>query len=817
MQPLPHGYPLVAVEPVAPFLERAVRVIGWADGTRHNDAAENQPNPVMLFIGAPHSGQARLAKAVRIAVGGAGVQLSGLMFSTGAEIVKRATDRECSVAVDLHDTIYDAFGAEEATMMVIEDADILFDSANAAESLETLLAASHDENTCGALVMCGTAEGMLGAITEGAPEFIRRALTYTLPDLTEPVAAAALIQEIVTHMDVTITDPARTMLAEHLCAHHGNARTTSDLLSAASQAAVVEGSTGADGRVLVDAVHLAGLEVAPKDKKKPGKSLSELMTRLDDMIGLDSVKERVRALAAEVEVDSRRREAGLSVPPRSRHLVFTGNPGTAKTTVARLIAEIYRALGVVAEGQLVETQRADLVAGYLGQTAPKTRAQVEKALGGVLFIDEAYSLAKGDDADFGQEAIDELLVQLENRREDFVVIVAGYTKEMEDFLDSNPGLRSRFGNRIEFPDYSNDELAKIYVAIAKSQDYRLSDDLIAALPERMGRIPRGPGFANGRSARMLFEQTTSGQSARLSDGEGDLQELTLADLPAPGTGGMGPGGNTPRRSLTDVIAELDGMIGLESVKHQVRSLATEVRMDARRKASGLPVGVRSRHLIFLGNPGTAKTTVARLIAQIYRELGVVSSGHLVECSRTDLIGQYIGQTAPKTRKVIESSIGGVLFIDEAYTLAGHGENDFGSEAIAELLVQMENRRDEILVIAAGYPKEMDAFLDDNPGMRSRFGTTIVFEDYTDDELARIFTAMATSQKYTLADDLVEALGPHIARIDRNNAFANGRTMRQLLEHAIGRQAMRLGGLDGDLDALSDDELQTLRAADLADD
>ncbi|MQY20750.1 AAA family ATPase [Nocardia macrotermitis] len=806
---LPGGQPFVAVEPVAPFLERVVRVVSWADGTRHNDA-DDQPNPVLLFIGAPHSGQGRLAAGVRAAMAEAEIVFgSEVLRRNGIEI---AGNRDGTVAANFDAAIYKVFDLSDPAMLLIENADILFDEVNAPASLEKLIAASHDARTCSLLVLCGSAT-MLTTLADAAPEFVRRTLQYTLPDFTRPNAAAALVRELVRGIDVEITDPAHTRMVDYLRSN-GSARAAAELIGAASQNAVAEGSTGRDARILVDAAHFAGLDTVPKPGGS-GKTLSELLVQLDAMIGLEPVKQQVRDLVAEAEIDARRRAAGLSIPPRSRHLVFTGNPGTAKTTVARMISQIYRELGIISKGHLVETQRADLVSEFIAATAPQTRAVVEKALGGVLFVDEAYALSKGGEQDHGREAIDELLVQLENRRADFVVIAAGYTKEMEDFLDANPGLRSRFGKRIEFPDYSNEELAGIYVATARAQDYHLTTELVAALPDRMSRIGRGPGFANGRSARTVFEQTITNQSKRLSIGSGDLQELTLADLPDSPAGGMGPGGSGgPRRDLTELLAELDAMIGLDSVKQQVRTLATEVRVNARRKAAGLSVGARSRHMIFLGNPGTAKTTVARLIARIYRELGVVSSGHLVECSRPDLVGEYIGHTAPKTRKVIESSIGGVLFIDEAYALvADDGQRDFGGEAIAELLLQMENHRDELLVIAAGYPDQMDRFLDQNPGMRSRFGATITFEDYTDDELAGIFAATATSQGYRLADDLLAALPAHIGGIDRDSAFANGRTMRQLLERAIGRQSMRLGT---DLDAVADEELQILRAVDLAD-
>ncbi|MGV9300324.1 AAA family ATPase [Amycolatopsis sp. NPDC003676] len=560
--------------------------------------------------------------------------------------------------------------------------------------------------------------------------------------------------------------------------------------------------------------------VGAVDDSGPRRSLPELLAELDAMIGLDSVKQRVRSMVDEMAVDARRRDAGMKVAVRSRHLLFTGNPGTAKTTVSRLVGQIYRELGVLPSGHLVEVGRGDLVAEFTGQTAPKTREVCERAAGGVLFIDEAYNLVRDDNDDYGKEAVTELLVQMENHREDLVVFVAGYPKQMDEFLESNPGLRSRFSGRIEFPDYSNDELAGIFTVMAKSQGYELSADLSAALPEAIRRIPRGRGFANGRSARGLLEAAISGQSSRLAaapDTPSDqLAVLVAADLP--GEAGVAVSDDAgPRRGLDDLLAELDGMIGLDEVKSQVRALVAETRLDARRRKAGLPVGARSRHLVFTGNPGTAKTTVARLMGQLYRELGVLPSGHLVEVARPDLVGEYIGQTAPKTREVCERAIGGLLFIDEAYNLVQTYSNgtDFGGEAVAELLVQMENHREDLIVIAAGYPADMDRFLDANAGLRSRFGATVHFADYDNAQLAEIFTAMAGKQGYRLDAGLVEALPGFMAGLDRGAGFANGRSARGLLERAIRAQAMRLAGPDVDLEALDDAELTLLTVPDVS--
>ena len=254
-----------------------------------------------------------------------------------------------------------------------------------------------------------------------------------------------------------------------------------------------------------------------KTTETESKNLDELLGELTSLVGLDRVKSDVAQLVNFLKVQRMREEKGMAVQPLSRHLVFYGNPGTGKTTVARLLSQIYKSLGILSGGHLVETDRAGLVAGYVGQTALKVREVVSEAIGGVLFIDEAYALSTGGDSDFGREAIDTLLKMMEDNRDDLIVVVAGYTDKMSAFLQTNPGLRSRFNKYLEFEDYTPEQLVEIFELFCKKGGYKLAssthDDLIRLFSVLYET--RDETFGNGRLARNLYEMTINNQANRI--------------------------------------------------------------------------------------------------------------------------------------------------------------------------------------------------------------------------------------------------------------------------------------------------------------
>ncbi len=548
---------------------------------------------------------------------------------------------------------------------------------------------------------------------------------------------------------------------------------------------------------------------------EPEKTIEDLLEELNNLIGLQTVKHKVREMIDLQKYNHICKEKGIPVVDQSLHMVFTGNPGTGKTVVARLIGKIYRSIGVLSQGQSVEVGREDLVASFVGQTASKTREVLDRAKGGVLFIDEAYTLAKQSGNDFGQEAIDTLLRYMENNRDDIVIIVAGYPEEMNSFMKSNPGLSSRFAQFIEFNDYSVDELMDILQTMTEKSGYIMPTDAFERAKEviRQGSEQGGRDFGNGRYVRNIYEAAIRSIASRVSGsqcfGHTEMMTFVPEDFKLPNDLEETKIGK--EKTTEQLLQELEQYIGLEQVKIQVRKLINQVNMNRKRAARGIHVTKTSLHMVFTGNPGTGKTSVARMLGKLYQSIGVLSSGQLIEVGREDLVGQYIGHTAQKTKEVLDRAMGGILFIDEAYTLSNSTINDFGQEAIDTILRHMENHRDKMIVIVAGYPHEMERFIQSNPGLKSRFTTTIDFEDYSLEQLMDILALQCTKNGYVMTEDAREK-AQEILQYEKTankNNFGNGRVVRNIFESATFNQNDRISGIDD----LTDREMMTLTAED----
>jgi stage V sporulation protein K len=530
--------------------------------------------------------------------------------------------------------------------------------------------------------------------------------------------------------------------------------------------------------------------------------LQEAYEELRQMIGLTPVKDFVLEMKDMVAIQVERTKIGQSISIQSLHMLFTGNPGTGKTTVARIIAKIFKALGVVSEGHLVEVTREDLVGEYIGHTAPKTRKVIEQAIGGILFIDEAYALSRGGDNDFGKEAIDTLVKSMEENKENLVVILAGYSKEMAEFLKTNSGLKSRFASQIGFPDYTADELLMIAKgALAKEQfvmDIVVEKTLLSVLERKQiaGRNDDG----NGRLVRNVIQESIRRQSTRLKQqGYQSTDELRI--LRSEDFGVMSSDGDF------DLEMEFTKIVGNETIKEHIRTLVAQMKIQKLRRDQGLGRGTgQSLHMVFKGNPGTGKTTFARLIGKSMKELGILKSGQLIETDRSGLVAMHIGQTAQKVNDVIKEALGGILFIDEAYALATGGESDFGKEAIDTLVKAIEDHRENLVVILAGYDSEMDRFFQVNAGLASRFSNIFQFADYTTEELYQILLKTAENEQYRITAGCEGVVKPLLQAHVTSGSSSNGRFVRNLFEKAVRQQSVRL---QHKVSIVKDDLLQLL--------
>ncbi|RSS44934.1 AAA family ATPase [Streptomyces sp. WAC07061] len=570
-------------------------------------------------------------------------------------------------------------------------------------------------------------------------------------------------------------------------------------------------------------------------RTEPGRSVAPvtaeavdgLLAELDAMVGLREVKDEIRKVVKFLRVAEQRRAAGLPEGPAiGRHMVFSGSPGTGKTTVARVYGRLLAALGVVAGGHFTEVSRADLVGSHLGETTAMTTAVFNRARGGVLFIDEAYSLSRrfGSGTDFGQEAIDTLVKLMEDHRDEVVVVFAGYSAEMREFLSANPGLQSRISRTIEFEDYSPDELVGIFERLTGQYGFLLAEPTRAELAAHFRRARRTETFGNGREARRIFEAALEQQALRLADLEDtpapdELILLLPEDLDGVVDRGLGARFAEARDAgqLDTILGELSAMVGLEGIKAEIRDLIDLILTTRRRREAGLPADPMPSHLIFSGPPGTGKTTVARLYGSLLAALGVLARGQVVEVSRSDLVGQYVGSTALRTAEQFERARGGVLFIDEAYTLARPGGtgHDFGQEAIDTLVKLMEDHRDEVVVIVAGYTDEMSAFLDVNPGLASRFSATIAFPSYSPEELLTILAHQAERSGFETPDATLQAVRARIAADPERFTRGNAREIRKLFDEVKSAHARRVAALERTGREATLDDLRVLLPEDAA--
>ena len=513
-------------------------------------------------------------------------------------------------------------------------------------------------------------------------------------------------------------------------------------------------------------------------------NIGEGEKKLERMIGLSGIKESIRKIKAYVLANKDSEDLNI-------HMCFLGNPGSGKTEVARCIADILYENKILPTNKIVEVDRSGLVSEYFGATAEKTKWVIKSAMGGVLFIDEAYALGNNSSdniTDYGKEAIDTLVKAMEDYRGQFCVILAGYRNETLQMLSLNPGFKSRIQFTLDFPNYDRNELKSITELMLNTRHYTIGESAMSKILDITDVKRKEPNFANAREIRNILDQIIMNQNLRRESAED--HELGLVDvnkyiqdakikLPVSGV-------DTNQKILTGE-EELDQLIGLSSLKRMVR----KIKAYAKRNKDEADFNL---HMCFYGNPGTGKTEVARIISRILYDAGVLDEAKLVETDGQGLIGQYVGDTAPKTKAKINEAMGGVLFIDEAYSLMDAGKamggSSYGDEAVSVLLKEMEDHRGQFCAILAGYKDEMKRLLNANPGFESRIQFTLEFPDYTREELGEIAKAFLLKKRYDIEEPALEKILDITDYFRKQPNFANARTVRNILDQVIMNQNLR---------------------------
>ena len=538
------------------------------------------------------------------------------------------------------------------------------------------------------------------------------------------------------------------------------------------------------------------------DRDENAESAEE---KLEKLIGLQTVKTQIKKIVdADVVEKERKNRTGNKYKPGTMHMIFAGNPGSAKTTVARLFGGIAKEKGVLKSGIVVECGGMDL--DGLG-CVEAIRDAFDAAKGGVLFVDEAYAMT-------GQTATTVLIQEMENHREDVIVILAGYNERMKEFMEQNEGLKSRIPYWIDFPDYDEKELTEIFKLMLEEKGFGATEDAVKQAEYIFEKVCHLDNFGNGRYVRNLLEKSIQEQSERVLTEKKEASEIRKSDLFLLKKEDikMPEDGLLEEREKGTAQKELDEMVGLSSVKDVLSKAVASFKFKRALAERGLSTERASYHMVFTGNPGTAKTTVARLLTEILKDEKVLSTGTFVEVGRADLVGTVVGSTAPLVRKRFKEAQGGVLFIDEAYSLCDGHAGGYGDEAINTIIQEMENHREDVIVIFAGYPKQMKEFLERNPGMSSRIAFHIDFEDYSVDELCDITKLMAKRKNMQITDEAMAKLKADYEKVSKKTDYGNGRYVRKLLEEAEMNLAQRIFSMvDADV---STEVMTTIEACDI---
>lgn len=504
------------------------------------------------------------------------------------------------------------------------------------------------------------------------------------------------------------------------------------------------------------------------------RTIDDIMADINKLHGLGKVKKLFANICNAKTYESKR----ITTSDGGRyHMVFTGNPGTGKTTVARLVADMYYTLGIIKSNVIVEKRASDMISHWSGGTPNRVRAIIEEAKNGVLFIDEAYgfvSLKSGND-NKGQQALEGLMQAIDT--ESVVMILAGYQDEMDELFGMNPGLRSRIGYNVHFDDYNIDDLVEILVGKLKERGYTIDDNAMPILVDCVKGKMAESDFGNVRGIEVLCQRLDEKYKVFV-ERKGYEDDRCLREKHI--------------KSVMPSVREtnIEDFVGIEAIKDKLHSLKKTALYRKQAKKTGLELPPASMHMVFTGNPGTGKTTAAKLFAQELYNAGVIETNKTVMIEPKDLNGNSKEDGVTIFKKKLRAAKGGILFIDEAYALTNKGTIS-GMKIVEELLTAMIDYKDEIIFIFAGYEEDMSKFMDSNPGLRSRIGTKIYFPDYSPEELLEIFERKCKMIGYTYDTKVLERVERIIKYFHGLDDLGNARFVENLVSMIVSKKAVNM--------------------------
>ncbi|KAG6592606.1 Serine/threonine-protein kinase mph1 [Phytophthora cinnamomi] len=728
-----------------------------------------------LFLGNPGTGKTTCA-------GYYGRILKALHFLSNGEVVKKtAGDFVGSHVGESQTKTSQILEMSKGKVLVIDEAYNLNNNMYGKQVLDVLVEkVQGDESDDLAVLLIGYENEMLEMLRTQNPGLIRRfplQHAFQFEDYTEHELLDILEWNCAKRSVTCPYDVAEALLKQLALQktqpNFGNAGAVEQLIKHALGKAV--------SRPMVNGTTVLTLEDVGAEKESSQQDPLELLNKLYRM---DEIKEKLSQLRNQMLVADRE-GSGL---PEVGHFVFRGSPGTGKTTVARVMAEILHGMGVLATTKLVETSGLDLTAEHVGQTKKKVTDKLGEAKGGLLFIDEAYELGKGK---YGEEAMTTLVAAMTDPSyAGMVIIIAGYPKDIDQMLDRNVGLKSRFNRFIDFPDWEAQDAVVFLSEKAEAENFEVESEAVLSLQHTFVELKKLGNFGNGRDAVRMWKEILQCRAQRVVDEPEEERTITESDAEKAGESILAArlGSGIPGKGVAadeDPMKLLDGLYRMDQIREQLSRLQMEMAVAEREGSERPEIG----HFVFRGSPGTGKTTVARVMAQILHAMSALGTTKLVETSGLDLTGEYVGQTKAKvTEKLVEAK-GGLLFIDEAYEL---GKGHFGEEAMTTLVAAMTDPSySGMVIVIAGYPKDMDIMLNRNAGLKSRFTRFIDFPDWEPEDGVAFLRSKTEKEKMKMESSAELALQQTFAALKVLDGFGNGRDGVRVWKELLQCRAQRV--------------------------